>query len=120
MKGSHCVLSPFPPSLLCPQSPKPSLPHPSSWLDPGTEVMTKYLQSQHILGPPVYMGLVANAINVFLNWLLVYHLGYGFDGAPVATSLCRWFQVFLFAGYLFLWPDKHEVGDRLSSSQRTA
>ena len=34
------------------------------------QVITKYLQSQHILGPPVYMGVVANAVNVLLNWLL--------------------------------------------------
>jgi MATE family multidrug resistance protein len=48
--------------------------------------MTKYLQSQHILGPPVYIGLLANALNFFLNWLLVFHLGYGFDGAPVVNQ----------------------------------
>ena len=65
--------------------------------------MTKYLQSQHILGPPVYMGLISNGVNVLLNWLLVFHLGYGFDGAPVATSLCRWFQLFLLFGYFVLW-----------------
>ena len=70
---------------------------------PSFRVMTKYLQSQHILGPPVYMGLIANGVNVFLNWLLVFHLGYGFDGAPVATSLCRWFQLFLLFGYFVLW-----------------
>ena len=71
------------------------------------QVITKYLQSQHILGPPVYMGVIANAVNVLLNWLLVFHLGYGLDGAPVATSLCRWFQLFLFIGYFFVWPERH-------------
>jgi MATE family multidrug resistance protein len=83
------------------------------------QVMTKYLQSQHILGPPVYMGLVANAANVFLNWLLVFHLGYGFDGAPVATSLCRWFQLFLFMGYFVLWPQRHAATKPKSVMTRT-
>lgn len=71
------------------------------------QVATKYLQAQHILAPPVYMGAVANAVNVLLNWLLVFHLGYGFDGAPVATSTCRWFQMILLAAYFFLWPERH-------------
>lgn len=64
------------------------------------QVLTKYLQAQHVLLPPVYVGLVANAMNVFLNWLLIFNLNWGFDGAPIATGLCRWFQLFLLAGYL--------------------
>ena len=53
-----------------------------------TQVLTKYLQAQHVLAPPVYVGIVANGANVFLNWLLIFHLGWGFTGA-VATAICR-------------------------------
>ena len=37
------------------------------------------------MAPPVYVGIVANGANVFLNWLLIFHLGWGFDGAPVVS-----------------------------------
>ena len=64
------------------------------------QILTKYLQAQHVLLPPVYVGVVANGMNVFLNWLLIFNRGWGFDGAPVATGLCRWFQLVLLYGYL--------------------
>lgn len=68
------------------------------------QVLTKYLQAQHVLAPPVYVALVSNGANVLLNWLLIFRLGRGFSGAPVATSLCRWVQLALLIAYLALWP----------------
>jgi Na+-driven multidrug efflux pump len=65
-----------------------------------TQVLTKYLQAQHVLAPPVYVGIVANGANVFLNWLLIFYLGWGFDGAPIATGACRWFQLTCLFAYL--------------------
>ena len=65
-----------------------------------TQVLTKYLQAQHVLAPPVYVGIVANCANVFLNWLLIFHLGWGFEGAPIATGACRWFQLVCLFAYL--------------------
>ena len=65
-----------------------------------TQVLTKYLQAQHVLSPPVYVGIVSNGANVALNWLFIFELGWGFDGAPVATGACRWFQLFALLGYL--------------------
>ena len=65
-----------------------------------TQVLTKYLQAQHVLAPPVYVGIVANGANVFLNWLFIFHFGWGFDGAPIATGLCRWFQLACLLAYL--------------------
>lgn len=62
--------------------------------------MTKYLQAQSILAPAVWIALLANGINLFLNWLLIYALGLGFTGAPVATSLSRWAQFLCLLGYL--------------------
>lgn len=67
-----------------------------------TQVLTKYLQAQHVLAPPVYVGIVANGANVFLNWMLIFHLGWGFDGAPIATAICRWFQLACLFAYLRL------------------
>jgi len=76
---------------------------PYYWL----QVFTKYLQAQHILAPPVYLGIVANCFNVLLNWLFIFGpVGLGFDGAPIATSLCRWFQLFSAVLYLLVWPER--------------
>ena len=65
-----------------------------------TQVLTKYLQAQHVLLPPVYVGIVANGANVALNWFFIFELRWGFDGAPIATGACRWFQLFALLAYL--------------------
>ena len=71
------------------------------------QVFSKFLQAQHILAPPVYMGVVANLINVVFNWVFIFGpVGMGFRGAPVATSLCRWFQLLSAVVYLRVWPDR--------------
>ena len=51
---------------------------------------------------PLWIGVIANVLNVFLNWVLIYgHLGapaLGVAGAGLASSLAMLFQVLLF------WP----------------
>ena len=54
--------------------------------------LTKHLQAQGVLAPGVLVALAANVLNVFLNWLCIYSMGLGIRGAPIATSLARWFQ----------------------------
>jgi MATE family multidrug resistance protein len=51
--------------------------------------LTKYLQTQNLLGPGVWIGILANALNALFNWLLIYAMGWGLVGAPWATSLTR-------------------------------
>ena len=65
------------------------------------QCLTKYLQSQDILAPAVYIGLAANILNVAGNWLLIHHLEFGFDGAPLATSLARWLQCAMLVAYIW-------------------
>ncbi|MGB0919726.1 MAG: MATE family efflux transporter [Alphaproteobacteria bacterium] len=49
---------------------------------------------------PLWTGLIANALNIFLNWVLIYgNLGapkLGVDGAGIATSIAMVVQVVLF------------------------
>lgn len=85
-----------------------------------TQIATKYLQSQHILAPPVYIALLANALNVLLNWLFIFGpssssggkksspplVGLGFEGAPVATSVSRWAQLVFTASYFVVFPKR--------------
>ena len=68
---------------------------------------SKYLQAQNILAPAVWIALFANGVNVFLNWLLIYGLEFGFEGAPVATSLSRWAQFLCLLCYLFYSRAQH-------------
>lgn len=79
-----------------------------------------YLQARGIVWPAFFMALLANGINVALNWALIYdvlELGWGgLEGGAVATSLtsislplllylyCRWAR--LFTGFSRPWDEK--------------
>ena len=56
---------------------------------------------------PLWIGALANGVNVFLNWVLIFgHLGapaLGVAGAAIASSLSMLFQLVLFAG---LWTSR--------------
>ena len=69
--------------------------------------LTKYLQTQGILAPSVAVGFAANIFNAIVNYLLIYHWGLGFRGAPIATSLARWFQFFVLLGYMLFTLPSH-------------
>ena len=69
------------------------------------KVLTKYLQTQNRLAPGVYIGIFANCMNVFFNWLLIFGLGWGLSGAPWATTLTRTMELLMICAYL-LWSKK--------------
>ncbi|KAF8553983.1 MATE efflux family protein [Imleria badia] len=50
-------------------------------------ISRRYFQSQGLFDIPTRITLVVAPINVFLNWLFVYSLGFSFPGAPLATAL---------------------------------
>ena len=66
------------------------------------KVLTKYLQTQNLLGPGVWIGVLANAINALFNWGLIYGAGWGLVGAPWATSLTRLAELLIICLYMFL------------------
>lgn len=53
------------------------------------KILTKYLQSQNRILPGVLIGFIANGFNVLANWVFIYRLDMGLNGAPWATSLTR-------------------------------
>jgi MATE family multidrug resistance protein len=63
--------------------------------------LTKYLQCQHILAPSVWIGVAANIVNVGLNYVFIFTLGLGFNGAPIATTLSRCCQLLMLLAYLY-------------------
>ena len=69
-------------------------------------VLRQGLQSMGRVGPIVVVILLANAANVFFNWVLIFgHLGVpamGAVGSGWATTLSRWFMLFALLG--MAWP----------------
>lgn len=66
------------------------------------KVLVKYLQSQNIVLPGVWIGLFANGFNVLFNWVLIYGLDMGLNGAPWATTLTRVMELIMIVAYLYL------------------
>ena len=64
------------------------------------KVLVKYLQSQDIVMPGVWTGFLANGVNILFNWLLIYKLDLGLNGAPWATSITRFAEFFVICGYM--------------------
>lgn len=54
----------------------------------------QFLEGLSIPTPPMYVAILANLLNAFLNWIFIYgHFGFpawGLFGAGVATTLTRW------------------------------
>jgi MATE family multidrug resistance protein len=47
----------------------------------------RYVQAQGLFSATMYILLICAPLNAFLNWLLIWHLGWGFIGAPIAVSI---------------------------------
>ena len=67
--------------------------------------LRQYLQARGIVGPGMWVALVANLFNIVANWALIWgHLGFepmGLEGAGIATATTRGF---LFLGLLaWVW-----------------
>lgn len=69
----------------------------------GFTALRQYLQGRGIVAPALWITLIANVLNVILDWALIFgHLGLpamGLTGAAIATTITR---SFLFVG-LALW-----------------
>jgi MATE family multidrug resistance protein len=51
------------------------------------EAGKRYLQAQGLFSATMYILLICAPLNAFLNWFMVWHLGWGFIGAPIAVSI---------------------------------
>ncbi|KAG0376807.1 hypothetical protein BGX24_007177 [Mortierella sp. AD032] len=66
------------------------------------ECVKKYLQAQGNMHASTYVLLIASPINVILNYILVWdkHIGMGYIGAPIATSISYWNMLILLLLYI--------------------
>ncbi|KAI6453895.1 ethionine resistance protein [Pyricularia oryzae] len=63
------------------------------------ECMKKFLQAQAIYRPGTYALMLTSPLNALLNYLLIYKLDMGLDGAPIATGISYWLSFFFLVGY---------------------
>jgi MATE family multidrug resistance protein len=47
----------------------------------------RYLQAQGLFSATMYILLICAPLNAFLNWFMVWHLKWGFIGAPIAVAI---------------------------------
>jgi MATE family multidrug resistance protein len=64
------------------------------------KVLSKYLQTQHILAPSTLIGLLANIMNAVFNFSLIYLAGWGIAGSPWATTLTRTAELAMISLYI--------------------
>ncbi|KAI1762903.1 multidrug and toxin extrusion protein [Hypoxylon sp. FL1150] len=61
----------------------------------------RFVQSQGLFIATTYVLLIAAPINIFVNWLLVWHFGWGFIGAPISVALTQTLMPLLLLAYVF-------------------
>lgn len=66
------------------------------------EVGRRFVQAQGLFYGPLLVVLVALPINLFLNWLMVFKLHWGFIGAALALSITRLFLPILLLAYVVI------------------
>ncbi|KAK3680742.1 mate-domain-containing protein [Podospora appendiculata] len=61
----------------------------------------RFVQAQGLFHATTYVLLIAAPANIVMNWLFVWHLGWGYVGAPVAVAITQnMLPVLLF---LYVW-----------------
>lgn len=61
----------------------------------------RFVQAQGLFQATTYVLLIAAPINVFLNWLFVWHLGWGFVGAPISVAITQNLLPTLLVAYVY-------------------
>ena len=60
----------------------------------------RFVQSQGLFTANTYVLFIAAPLNVFLNWFFVWHLEFGFLGAPTAVVITQWLMPTLLVLYV--------------------
>ena len=64
------------------------------------EAGKRFVQAQGLFNAALFVMLITLPVNIFLNWLFVYRLDWGFTGAALALALTRDLLPFLLLGYI--------------------
>lgn len=61
----------------------------------------RFVQAQGLFHATTYVLLIAAPFNAFLNWYFVWHLGWGFIGAPISVVITQWLIPILLILYVY-------------------
>ncbi|KAI1461319.1 multidrug and toxin extrusion protein [Annulohypoxylon moriforme] len=64
------------------------------------EAGKRFVQSQGLFVATTYVLLIAAPLNILVNWLLVWHFGWGFIGAPISVALTQTLMPLLLLAYV--------------------
>ncbi|KAI1103116.1 multidrug and toxin extrusion protein [Jackrogersella minutella] len=64
------------------------------------EAGKRFFQSQGLFVATTYVLLIAAPLNILINWLLVWHLGWGFVGAPISVAITQTLMPLLLLAYV--------------------
>ncbi|KAK3673213.1 hypothetical protein LTR78_006758 [Recurvomyces mirabilis] len=67
------------------------------------ETSKRFMQAQNNFTAGLYVLLVCLPINIFLNWLLVYHLQLGIPGAALTAAITNFLRPVFLAVYALWW-----------------
>lgn len=68
-----------------------------------TECGKRFVNAQGLFQATTYVLLIAAPFNIFINWLFVWHFGWGFIGAPIAVAVSQnLIPVLLFSYVVFI------------------
>ncbi|KAI1470683.1 MATE efflux family protein [Daldinia caldariorum] len=60
----------------------------------------RFVLSQGLFIATTYVLLIAAPLNIFMNWLFVWHFGFGFVGAPISVAITQTLMPFLLFSYV--------------------
>eukprot|EP00906_Rhabdomonas_costata_P034900 RCo049074 len=66
----------------------------------GLEAVSRFLRIQNITQPFLWVTVASLPLHILWCWLLIFRLGLGFVGGPLALTLTFWAQLVLLLGYL--------------------
>uniref|UniRef100_A0AAV2LCU6 Uncharacterized protein n=1 Tax=Knipowitschia caucasica TaxID=637954 RepID=A0AAV2LCU6_KNICA len=66
------------------------------------QLQGRYLQNQGIMWPQVVTGAVGNAINIFLNYILMFSLEMGVAGSALANTLTQYIMAVVLFIYIYI------------------
>jgi len=78
-------------------------------------ILSKYIQNQNIVMPNLVIGLIANAVNMVLHYIFLYHLDWATAGSALAQSVSYVLMCLLTLSYIVVFKKYRETWDGWSS-----
>ncbi|CAH8431654.1 unnamed protein product [Dicrocoelium dendriticum] len=89
---------------------------PGLWFVAIEQCLTKYLQAQNTVYPPLWIGIIGNCLNAFLHYLLLYVLKVGVRGSAFSQVITHVFQCACLVVYVIVKEKKGSTWTGLSSN----